>query len=62
MQYSSYRSYVNYNTLPRPVDSYGLLIVKLKLKLEHKRHVIFEAVRPGLVVQFLEFLKLNNHL
>ena len=52
----------NCNTLPRPADSNVLLIVKLKHKLEYKSHVIFEAVRPALVVQFLEFLKLHNHL
>ena len=50
---------VNCNTLPRPADSYGLLIVKLKLKLGHKSHVIFEPVRPGAVVQFLEFLTIT---
>ena len=53
---------VNCNTLPRPADSNGLLIAKLKRKLEYKSHVISEVVRPGLVVQFLEFLKLHNHL
>ena len=52
----------NCNILPRPADSNILLIVKLKRKLEYKIHVIFEAVRPALVVQFLEFLKLHNHL
>ena len=53
---------VNCNTLPRPADSKGLLIVKLKRKLEYKSHKIFEAVRTALVVQFLKFLKLQNHL
>ena len=53
---------VNCNTLPRPADSNGLLIVKLKRKLEYKCNVIFEAVRPALFVQFFEFLKLHNHL
>ena len=53
---------VNCNTLPRSADSNSLLIVKLKGKLEYKIHVIFEAVRPELVAQFLEFLKLHSHL
>ena len=53
---------VNCNTLPKPADSLGLLIVKLKLKLKCKSHVIFEAVRPALIVHFLEILKLYNHL
>ena len=50
---------VNCNTLPGPAD---LLIVKLKLKLDYKSHVKFEAVRPALLVHFLGFLKLHNHL
>ena len=50
---------VNCNTLPRSGESNGFLIVKLKPKLEYKSHVIFEAVRPAFVVQFL---KLHNHL
>ena len=53
---------INCNKLPRPADSNGLLIVMLKRKLEYKSHLIFEAVRPALVVQILEFLKLHNHL
>ena len=52
----------NCTTLPRPAHSNGVLIAKLKRKLEYKSHIIFEAVRPALVVQFLEFLKLHNHL
>ena len=51
---------VNCNTLPRPADSNGLLIVKLKRKLEYKSHVILEAVRAALVVQFLKFLMLHT--
>ena len=53
---------VSCNTLPRPADSKGLLIVKLKCKLEYKSHKIFEVVRTALFVQFLRFLKLQNHL
>ena len=52
----------NFNTFTRPGDSNLLLTVKFKHKLEYKSHVIFEAVRPTLIVQFLEFLKLHNHL
>ena len=48
--------------LPRSVDSNGLLIVKLRRKLEYKGQVVFEAVRPTLAFQFLEFLKSNTHL
>ena len=53
---------VNCNKLPRPADSNGLLICKLKHKLEYKSHVISEAVQPALLVPFLEFLKLHNYL
>ena len=45
---------VNCNILPRPADSNCLIIVKLKRKLECKGYVVFEAVRPDLVIQFLE--------
>ena len=53
---------VNCNMLPRPVDSNGLSIVKLKRKLEYKGHAVFEAVRPDLVILFLEFLRSHNDL
>ena len=43
--------------LPRPADSNGLVIVKLKRKLEYKGHAVFQAVRPDIVMQFLEFLR-----
>ena len=52
---------VNCNMLPRPADSNGLIIVKLKRKLEYKGHVIFEAVRADVVLQFLEFLRCHKH-
>ena len=51
---------VNCNMLPRPADSNGLNIVKLKRKLEYKGHLVFEAVRPDVVIQFLEFLRSHN--
>ena len=53
---------VNCNMFPRPADSNGLIIVKLKRKLEYKGHVVFEAVRPEIVIQFLEFLRSYNNL
>ena len=48
---------VSCNMLPRPADSNGLIIVKLKRKLEYKGHAVFQAVRPDIVIQFLEFLR-----
>ena len=53
---------VNCNMLPRPAYSNGFIIVKLKHKLEYKGHVVFEAVRPDAVIQFLEFLRSHNDL
>ena len=35
------------NTLPRPADSYDIIIVKHKRKLRYRGHVYFESVRPN---------------
>ena len=48
--------------LSKPPDSNGLIIVKLKRKLEFKGHVIFQAVRRDVVIQFFEFLRSHNDL
>ena len=40
--------------------SNGLVIVKLKCKLEYRGHVYVESVRPDVVNQLLQHLKLNN--
>ena len=45
--------------LPRPAGSNGFLIVKLKRKLEYKGHAVFQAVRPDIVIQFLESLEVK---
>ena len=45
------------NMLPRPTDSNCFIIVKLKRKLECKGHVVFEAVRPDIVISFLSSLE-----
>ena len=34
-------------TPPRPADSNGIVIVKLKRKLQYRGHVYFESVRPN---------------
>ena len=49
------------NVLPRQADSNGLIIVKLKRKLEYRGHMYFEAVRPRFVLEALQYLKNNNH-
>ena len=48
--------------LPRPADSNGIVVVKLKRKLQYKGHVYFESVRPQFVYDFLCYLKTYNHL
>ena len=48
--------------LPRPVNNNGILVVKLKRKLEYKGYVLFEPIRPAVVNQALMFLKTNNPL
>ena len=48
--------------LPTLAESNGLIIVKFKRKIEYKGHVVFEAVRPDAVIQFLEFHRSHNDL
>ena len=50
------------NTLSRPADSNGIIIVKLKRKSHYRDHVYFESVRPNFISRFLQYLKLNNPL
>ena len=50
------------NMLPRAADSNGLVIIKLKRKLEYHGHVLFEPVRPVFLKSILNYLKTNNHL
>ena len=54
--------YGNCKSLPRPAESNGILIVKLKRKAEFRNHVLFETVRPLFVESFLKFLKDYDHL
>lgn len=39
--------------LTQPSDSNGLLIVKLKRKLQYRVHVLSEAVKPQAILRFL---------
>ena len=50
------------NILPRPIDSNGLVLVKLKRKVSYRGHVLCESVRPDLVKAVLNYLKQNNNL
>lgn len=49
-------------TLPRGSDSNGIIMAKLKRKLMYTGHVLFEGVRPNVITDCLQYLKLNNHL
>ena len=40
------------NALPRPADSDGIIIVKLKRKLQYRGHVYFGSVRPNFISKF----------
>ena len=48
------------NILPRPADSNGLIVVKLKRELKHRGYVYFETVRPNVIYQALNYLKIHN--
>ena len=47
------------NTLPRPADRNGIIIVRL---LQFRGHVYFESVTPNFILRFLKYLKLTNPL
>lgn len=50
------------NQLPRPPDRSGIIMLKLKRKLQFRGHVYFQAVRPELIQQVLNWLKVHNPL
>ena len=50
------------HVLPRPPDSSGIILLKLKRKLQFRGHVYFQAVRPEVVLHALQWLQLNNEL
>ena len=47
-------------TLPRPPNSTGILLLKLKRKLQYKGHQYFESVRPQALKDALLYLKRNH--
>ena len=47
-------------TLPRPPISTGILLLKLKRKLQYKGHQYFESVRPQALKDALLYLKRNH--
>ena len=50
------------HVLPRPPDSSGIIMLKLKRKLQFRGHVYFEVVRPEVVLHALQWLQRNNEL
>ena len=50
------------NQLPRPPDRSGIIMLKLKRKLQFRGHVYFQAVRPELIQQVLNWLRVHNTL
>ena len=48
--------------LPRPPERSGIIMLKLKRKLQFRGHVYFQAVRPQLIFNALSWLKVNNPL
>ena len=48
--------------LPRPPERSGVIMLKLKRKLEFRGHVYFQAVRPQFIFDALNWLKFNNPL
>ena len=48
--------------LPRTADGNGLVIVKLKKKLENKGHVLSEPVQTKFTADLLSYLKRVNYL
>ena len=50
------------NVLPRPPDSSGIIMLKLRRKLQFRGHVYFQAVRPEVVLHALQWLQGNNDL
>lgn len=48
--------------LPRAPENSGIIILKLKRKLQFRGHVYFQSVRPTAVSNSLLWLKNNNSL
>ena len=45
-----------------PPESSGIILLKLKCKLQFRGHVYYQAVRPEIVLNALNWLKANNEL
>ena len=49
-------------SLPRPPESSGIIMLKLKRKLKYHGHQYYEPVRPAIVYDALDYLRNNNTL
>ena len=49
-------------TLPRAPESSGMILLKLKRKLQFRGHVYYQAVRPEVLLYALNWLVANNEL
>ena len=50
------------NILPRPPERSGIILLKLKRKLQFRGHVYFQPVRPEVIMTALNWLTANNPL
>ena len=50
------------NTLPPALDSNGLVIVKLKRKMQYRVYVYFKSVLSDFIIRLLQFFLKNNNL
>ena len=48
------------NVLPRPADSNGLIVAKLKRDLKYRGYIHFELVSPSTIYQPSDYLKSHN--
>ena len=48
--------------LPRPPERFGIILLKLKRKLQFRGHVYFQPVRPEFLMTALNWLTANNNL
>ena len=49
-------------TLPRAPESSGMILLKLKRKLQFRGHVYYQAVRPEVLLYALNWLVANKEL
>ena len=48
------------NILPRPADSNGFIVVKLRQDVKYRGYVYFESVRPNIIYWTPNYLKTHN--